>query len=440
MESHNYFVRKVDEMQTIVDELRAFFQGVEVVSQVDNPIHAQQITFTFDESDKSYLVPNGMDSDFFIDELLNKLQNGEMESVHEKEDALEIMKALKEGNIIKRKDGRYMGRIYVDGKQKAVYAPTKALCIDKVIEAIKQRDAAQKEAIVTRKNKMREWMALWLETYVLPTKGVSYIRTVKSFLHKHFENSKIADKEIGKLTPLDAQKFINSIEAVSVRAYVFTMMNTAMRTLKRNQVIKDNVFERIDKPKRDIIKKHVPNNDELSRWLEVVKKHWLYHVSAFISTTGLRIGEVMALTHKDIDMQKRLIHVSKSFNSISKVVGKPKTRTSTRDVPLSKKTIEIIEAFPINKDDLRLFWFVPKPHESSKLFNDWAKRYNFPRLTLHGLRHYFATKCFESGIPAKVVQSWLGHADYRITMDTYTHLTDDYEGIEAIKLDTLFDF
>ena len=438
----SYFLRKCDELQEIVDELRAFFGGQEIVTQVDILPSKQLQLPIYDENEKCYVVPDGMDPDFFFDEIMNgaRLTTEIDSAVREKGGAPdEIMKALKEGNITKRSDGRWMGRIYVDGKQKAVYAKTKPECVEKILEAIKARDTAQREAVVTRKNKMSDWLKLWYDTYVVTQKGASYVRTVKSFLNKHFYESKLANKEIGKVTALDAQRFINSVESVSVRAYVYTIMNTAMRTLKRNQVIKDNVFERIDKPKRDITKKHVPSSEELSRWLVVTRKHWLYHVSAFISTTGLRIGEAMALTHSDIDIAKRLIHVNKSFNSVSKAVGKPKTRTSTRDVPLSKRTIEIINAFP--KDDgNQLFWFVPKPHEASKLFNDWAKRYDFPKLSLHGLRHYFATKCFESGIPAKVVQSWLGHADYRLTMNTYTHITDDYEETEAIKLDTLFDF
>ena len=62
----------------------------------------------------------------------------------------------------------------------------------------------------------------------------------------------------------------------------------------------------------------------------------------------------------------------------------------------------------------------------------------FERITPHTLRHTFATRAFESGIPPKVVQQILGHSSLEMTMDLYTHVTEDVQSKEIQKLEIFF--
>jgi len=61
-----------------------------------------------------------------------------------------------------------------------------------------------------------------------------------------------------------------------------------------------------------------------------------------------------------------------------------------------------------------------------------------PHFHPHSLRHTFATRCFEAGIDAKTVQNYLGHASIAITMDLYTHVTEDKARAEMEKLNQLY--
>ena len=61
-----------------------------------------------------------------------------------------------------------------------------------------------------------------------------------------------------------------------------------------------------------------------------------------------------------------------------------------------------------------------------------------PHFYPHALRHTFATRCFEAGIDPKVIQGYLGHYSISITLDTYTHITDDKSKIEMNKLENLY--
>lgn len=62
-----------------------------------------------------------------------------------------------------------------------------------------------------------------------------------------------------------------------------------------------------------------------------------------------------------------------------------------------------------------------------------------PHFYPHALRHTFATRCFEAGIEAKVVQGFLGHYSIAITLDLYTHVTDNKAKSEMEKLQNLYE-
>lgn len=74
-----------------------------------------------------------------------------------------------------------------------------------------------------------------------------------------------------------------------------------------------------------------------------------------------------------------------------------------------------------------------------KLAKEHGKKFEpIPHFHPHTLRHTFATRCFEAGIDAKTVQSFLGHASIAITMDLYTHVTEDKARAEMEKLNQLY--
>ena len=62
------------------------------------------------------------------------------------------------------------------------------------------------------------------------------------------------------------------------------------------------------------------------------------------------------------------------------------------------------------------------------------EKLNAPTLSAHGLRHYFATQCFEAGVEQKVVQKWMGHSKYSMTIDLYTHVNGNFEKEQATKM------
>ncbi|WP_081800264.1 tyrosine-type recombinase/integrase [Metaclostridioides mangenotii] len=74
----------------------------------------------------------------------------------------------------------------------------------------------------------------------------------------------------------------------------------------------------------------------------------------------------------------------------------------------------------------------------AKLFHSILKKLDIPQMKFHALRHSYATRLFEAGVPPKTVQALMGHYDISITMDIYTHVMGDSK-LEAVeKIDDLF--
>lgn len=159
--------------------------------------------------------------------------------------------------------------------------------------------------------------------------------------------------------------------------------------------------------------------------------------------TGLRKGELFALTEDDLNIENKSLLINKTiFNSKENKYQllKPKTKASERNIYLDNETLQLLtDLIRINKK-LRLkfniqldhnFIFMKEksfgPYRNSYLnevLNRFCQKYQMPRITVHGLRHSCASLLFAAGVDIKVVQNLLGHAHTETTMNIYTHVTE----------------
>lgn len=148
--------------------------------------------------------------------------------------------------------------------------------------------------------------------------------------------------------------------------------------------------------------------------------------------TGLRIGEICALTWADLDLKAGLLRVNKTLqrvylgpNCTKVVLDSPKTAHSYREIPLSAQLI--VQLRPL-KRRAQLGHYVltnsAKPAEPGT-FRAYFKRLihslELPPIHFHGLRHSFATRCIECGCDYKTVSALLGHANINTTLNLYVH-------------------
>ena len=165
--------------------------------------------------------------------------------------------------------------------------------------------------------------------------------------------------------------------------------------------------------------------------------------------SGLRIGEICALQWKDLDTEAGVIHVTKSLNRLYLAdgnereyllqVNSPKTASSVRDIPMSRKLIQNIKPFrKLMNPGYYVLTNAATPLEPRYMrdyFTRLMVRLGMPPVRFHALRHSFATRCIESNCDYKTVSTILGHASLATTMDLYVHpgLEDKKRVIEKMS-------
>lgn len=158
-----------------------------------------------------------------------------------------------------------------------------------------------------------------------------------------------------------------------------------------------------------------------------------YHLILVLAgTCGLRVGEILGLTWSCIDLKENMIKIDKQWKMLSRENGKEvwglgdlKTKNSNRTVPIPYQTVTILKDHyrnsPISIDG-RLFPFV-KNRSLHDLINIKLKKLGY-KISVHDLRHYYATKLIANGVDFKTAAKLLGH-DVEMTMRTYSHVNDD---------------
>ncbi len=165
-----------------------------------------------------------------------------------------------------------------------------------------------------------------------------------------------------------------------------------------------------------------------------------------IAFTGLRKGEMLALTWNDINFKDECLTVNKSLatgENDELIIQSPKTESSIRTISLDKGTLSTLKQWKREQAELLLaFGFnalrnnqliFSKPHNNEVFYLNKPRSVlvkvcddnNLPRIHIHGFRHTHCSLLFEAGVPVKDVQERLGHSDIQTTMNIYTHVSQD---------------
>ena len=163
--------------------------------------------------------------------------------------------------------------------------------------------------------------------------------------------------------------------------------------------------------------------------------------------TGLRIGEICALTWENVDIIKKVIYVRTTIarvkdNSCSGtktklIIDAPKTKSSKRDIPISSFLLPILTTMKSSAISPYVISESPtfiQPRTYEYRYHKLLDSCGLESINYHSLRHTFATRCIEAGVDVKSLSEILGHSNVSITLNTYVHSSMELKRTQLEKL------
>ena len=331
-----------------------------------------------------------------------------------------------EGNIRKRKDGRWEGRYTAgydaNGKAitKNVLGRTQAEVKDKLRAAIE--DSKKLDPVKAGSYTLEQWLKLWYSVYVEPQ--VRY--STREFYHNAIDHHiipKLGSVKLEKLTMLQIQQFYNELlksgrvqkknqpelreHGLSPRMVqcVHVVLNKALEHAVEEKLILANPAKKCKIPKNTRKEMKILPEALIGPYLSAAKEHGIFAPMYLELTTGLRRGELLALRWEDLDVQNRTLSINKSVarQDGKLVISTPKTPNSIRTVLLPTDTVKLLveehEKHPANP------YLFPSPRTGEtwdpdgfrRLHDRIIKEIGAEHVRFHDMRHPYVkhtTKIF----------------------------------------------
>lgn len=375
---------------------------------------------------------------------------------------------------IRKRGNRYEGRVYVivDGKsvQKSVYGDTEREVNDKMrakkmLYEEKQNNALPSEVSVDIT--VEKWIKIWVRDYkklnIAQSTLNGYISKIKSYIIPYFKGMKVID--VGKR---DFQLMINGLierkkplsyktrkDTLGIGRMIFQSAIDDVPLIEYNPAVGVKLGKK-EPPKE----KEIMSIEEQLEVMQILMSE--YNGIAFFAlfTLGVRASELAGLLWKDLDEICENIKIDRGFQvldiydddlnriGIERKYTDLKSYNSHRKIPvisilkeeLLKYKRQIMENLNITDEselDNESIFRTKLGNISADYLrhrlNNVLRKYNLRKVTVHELRHTFATRCLESGIDMKTLQMLLGHADYSTTANIYAHVLADRKNIELLK-------
>lgn len=301
----------------------------------------------------------------------------------------------------------------------------------------------------------------------------------------YIKDSSLSNIKIKDISLMDIQKYYNGLlkkgSSVNCILNINKLIAPCIRYAYNNNLLIKDFTKAIILPKEDEHTKLNKQNqivpfslEEQQRFIVAIKNHELEMLFITALNTGLRQGELFALTWNDINFDRGYVNINKTSKSVASVsregrsnlrvqIQTPKTLNSIRRVKLPQFLIDRLKSYKLKQSEQKLQ--LANMYEDNNLvfcnpfgryldssnvrkrlnkiidninLNEKDKSKHITHRKFHDLRHTYATRLFELGEEPKTVQMLLGHSDISVTLNTYTHVLDDIKDKAVSKLDELY--
>jgi len=342
--------------------------------------------------------------------------------------------------ISQRKDGLYSGRfVDRDGKRRQKYFRKLQECRQWIAEATYQD--AHSDIRDIGNLSLDAWFDIW---YEMNKENFRY-NTLKARKRRYEHDIKpvIGQMPVTEIKTIHCQNVMLSLKgkfSKSTLSQTRSLMKILFDYALDNDIISSNPVTRKVKVVGGTEERmaRVLTIQEQSRLITCLSHYSFKNQYLFVLNTGLRCGEMIALTWDDVDFNARKVCINKTATVISKnskvVVNPPKTKSSIREVPLTQEALTILQEQKKRKmvnTENAMYVFTGNDGEIisnqnySRTLSHICKKNGIEPISMHSLRHTFATRCIEAGMKPKTLQTILGHSTLAMTMNKYVHTTDE---------------
>ena len=367
-----------------------------------------------------------------------------------------------EGNLRKRKDGRWEGRIvigYDDNgypKTKNVLAKTKKECVEK-LQKLKEECGGLQPEKVRPEMLFGDWLTYWYENHSRPKIRPTTQETYESRIRLHII-PEIGDIPLNKLTQNDLQQFYGRLKKSGRKRFTdkygeglsdrmvrmcHATCRSALEKAVQDGLIRVNPAIGCKLPPKKAREMQVLTREELQRFLIQAKFEGYYEVFLLDLATGRRRGELMARQWDDLNFKTGVLNVNKQVYDVrgQLQISTPKTKNSVRKIVLPPAVVAVLREYKKTVDSR---WMFPSPVKEDCPITPGVVRRRLQlilehagckHVRFHDLRHTFATLALENGMDVKTLSAMLGHVSAATTLDIYTHITNPMRSEAAAKID-----
>ena len=271
-----------------------------------------------------------------------------------------------------------------------------------------------------------------------------------------------------RLSPLDIEDFYQDLRTDGLKGstllHYHQFMNQALEAAARKDILPKNPMKKVDRPRKKPFTGSFYTKEEALQLMELFKGDPMYALIVTAVYYGMRRSELLGLTWDSVDFESNTISVAHKVYRDNAggdarglvISSELKTTASRRTLPLVPAVREVLLAERIYQHeqqrllkgeycrDYLSMVFVDAagnlftPDAVTRHFHAVVARSDLKMIRFHDLRHTCASLLVANGVDMKLVQLWLGHANYSTTADIYSHLDSGAQGTAAETISALF--
>ena len=367
-----------------------------------------------------------------------------------------------EGSVRQRKDGRWEGRVVVGYDEKGlprtknVLAKTKRECQEK-LKQLRETVTGPRTEKVRPEMPFGEWLDFWYQNYVKPQIRPTTQANYEAKIYQHIipELGKIS---LNQLAQKDLQQFYARMKTGGrlIRTEQFgrglsdsmvrglhAACRSALEKAVQEELIRTNPAVGCKLPPLKGKEMKILTQEEIQRFLIQAKAKGMYELFLLELTTGLRRGEILALTWDDLNFETGELHISRQVTPVGgkNIISEPKTKAAFRTIILPPVMVGLLREYRKEVFSPLMFPSRIKPNQPidpsyvRKRLQQILERADCKKVRFHDLRHTFATMSLEHGMDVKTLSAIIGHVSAKTTLNIYTHITNEMQENAAASID-----